>query len=437
MAAVVLFSCLVALLSCVTEGGAPLGTAVAAVAGRPAVMARRPVAVAGRPAVVAGRQAANRDITVFNVLTYGAKPDGRTDNTQAFMKTWVAACHWKGKARFLVPLGTFLVGPVIFAGPCVGPPPIIVQILGTVKAVVDISEYESPEWFLFERIDGIILTGGGTFDGQGDQVWKYNDCKQNSGCQLMPANIKFNHVNNGRIRGIHSLNSKAFHFMINFCQNLGIRRINIIAPDNSPNTDGIHISDSNSIGISKSMIGTGDDCISIGQGSTNVTINGVSCGPGHGISVGSLGKYDDEKEVNGITVKNCTLSNTDNGVRIKTWPGSPPGRASGFIFDDIIMNNVQNPIIIDQQYCSGSSCKNKPPSRVQVSNVHFMNIRGTSATKVAVSINCSRQFPCQNVQLSNINLKFQGKIPNDFTALSQCSNVKLGFAGVQVPAPCR
>lgn len=69
-------------------------------------------------------------------------------------------------------------------------------------------------------------------------------------------------------------------------------------------------------------------------------------------SVGSLGKYDDEKEVHGIFVSNCTIRNTTNGVRIKTWAASPPGQATRITFQDIVLDSVRNPIIIDQTYGS-------------------------------------------------------------------------------------
>lgn len=72
-------------------------------------------------------------------------------------------------------------------------------------------------------------------------------------------------------------------------------------------------------------------------------------------SIGSLGKYQGEKDVSGVTVSNCTLRSTTNGVRIKTYTGSPPSKASSITFKDIIMDMVKNPIIIDQKYGSRSS----------------------------------------------------------------------------------
>lgn len=77
-------------------------------------------------------------------------------------------------------------------------------------------------------------------------------------------------------------------------------------------------------------------------------------------SIGSLGKYPDELEVKDIRVKNCTFVGTDNGVRFKTWPDKYPGSVSNISFSDISMENVKNPIIIDQEYqCEPNNCKKK------------------------------------------------------------------------------
>lgn len=74
----------------------------------------------------------------------------------------------------------------------------------------------------------------------------------------------------------------------------------------------------------------------------------------------------------GITVKNCTLTGTENGVRIKTWPGSPPSAASKFIFHDIVMNNVKNPIVIDQEYNSHNKKQVHPlPSILLMNHMLF------------------------------------------------------------------
>lgn len=77
-------------------------------------------------------------------------------------------------------------------------------------------------------------------------------------------------------------------------------------------------------------------------------------------SVGSLGRYRNEGDVSGLVVKNCSLTGTANGIRIKTWPNSPgSSSATNMTFENITMNNVSNPIIIDQSYCPFGFCSFK------------------------------------------------------------------------------
>lgn len=174
-------------------------------------------------------------------------------------------------------------------------------------------------------------------------VWIWCNFSQNFG---------FAFLNNSIIQDINSKDSKYFHANVFGCNNITFINFNVNAPENSPNTDGIHIGRSTKVNIINSKIGTGDDCISLGDGSRQIVIQNITCGPGHGISVGSLGKYPNEEPVVGLIVKNCTLNNTNNGVRIKTWPGtSVISIASHLHFENIVMVNVSNPVIIDQEYC--------------------------------------------------------------------------------------
>ncbi|XP_061350203.1 exopolygalacturonase clone GBGE184-like [Gastrolobium bilobum] len=378
----------------------------------------------------------NSGPAIFDVKKFGAVADDKTDNIDAFRAAWGAACkNSTVPAKVLIPAGTFRAGQTMFAGPCTSPKPITVEVIGTVKATTDLSEYYSPEWFTFEDIDGLELHGTGVFDGQGAVSWPFNDCKKTKGqCASLPASLKFNQVNNAIVTDITSLNSMQFHFHLHGCNNISFSNLHITAPGNSPNTDGMHISLSDGINVSNSIIGTGDDCISVGHSTSNIAITNITCGPGHGISVGSLGKRPEEKSVNGVTVTKCTFINTTNGARIKTWLGTTPAEAKNIIYEDLTMTNVQNPIVIDQSY--GSKKKRQASTSVwKISDVHFRKIKGTTVSNIAVSLQCSTRNPCEGVEIADVDLAYAGN-PRNMTFLSSCLNAKAIFGGILNPPAC-
>lgn len=167
--------------------------------------------------------------------------------------------------------------------------------------------------------------------------------------------LKFSAINNATIRNIKSVNSKFFHFIVHESENMTFDNVTLIAPESSSNTDGIHISKSTNINIFNSTMSIGDDCISMGHGSKNINITNVKCGPGHGISIRSLGQDPKELNVTKIMVRDSIFKNTKNGVRIKSWSTPNPSMVTKVLFINLQMENVENAIIIDQNYCSHCS----------------------------------------------------------------------------------
>ncbi|KAK4276320.1 hypothetical protein QN277_019282 [Acacia crassicarpa] len=344
---------------------------------------------------------------IFNIGSYGGRPNG--DITQALTNAWKDACASIVPSLIAVPKANYNMGVVLLKGPCKAPS-IELHVEGVIRAPSNVAQMKgASQWVQVAYVNAFTLSGNGVFDGQGPVAWKQNDCTHNKKCNWPTMNFGFNFINNSYIMGVTSKDSKNFHVNVISCHNINFSGFKISAPEGSPNTDGIHIGRSKGVTVKNTRIGTGDDCVSIGDGNSNITVENVSCGPGHGISVGSLGRYNNEAPVVGVIIKNCTLTNTMNGVRIKTWPGTPGAiQVSNLHFEDIVMNNVSNPVIIDQEYCPWNQCNKKSPSKIRISNVSFKNIRGTSGTAEGVSLICSAGVPCQNVELNNINLTFKG-----------------------------
>ncbi|WCJ40567.1 Pectin lyase-like superfamily protein [Euphorbia peplus] len=341
----------------------------------------------------------------FNVVDYGAVGDGNSDDSLAFLRTWNETCKLLSNSTIIIPKGkSFLLQPIIFSGPCNNY--INMLLSGSIVAPNSVEEWKVSDiskWILFKDISGLNISGKGLIDGRGMPWWQ-RSCKINptKGClDLMPTSVVFKNCTHLGVSKIYMENSPQTHILVNGGVDVKLHFLHINAPRDSPNTDGIHLSASHGVSIHASLIGTGDDCISIGDQTSDIYITDIHCGPGHGISIGSLGRGGNEVNVRSISVKRVHFNGSTNGARIKTWQNGR-GTVQDVNFSELTFIAVENPIIIDQHY--GKQDIPQTSSGVHINNVSYSGAKGTSATKVAINLNCSSITPCTAITLDNIQL---------------------------------
>uniref|UniRef100_A0A7N1A708 Polygalacturonase n=1 Tax=Kalanchoe fedtschenkoi TaxID=63787 RepID=A0A7N1A708_KALFE len=371
------------------------------------------------------------DSKTYNVLDFGAKGDGNTDDTKAFQDTWAAVCKVAASTMVVPSKYVFLVGPISFAGPnCQHN--IVFQLDGTIIAPTNPKAWGKGllQWLEFTKLIGITIRGNGVIDGSGSVWWQSTplDDPDNEEKLIIPINktlvhlpvpqispedgvkmpsikptaLRFYGSFNVTVTGITIQNSPQCHLKFDNCMGVSVYLITVNSPGDSPNTDGIHLQNSRQVLIHSANLACGDDCISIQTGCSNVYVHNVNCGPGHGISIGSLGRDNTKACVSNITVRDVIMHNTMNGVRIKTWQGGS-GSVKGVLFSNIQVSEVQLPIVIDQFYCDKRTCKNQTTA-VALSGITYERIRGTYTVK-PVHFACSDNLPCVDVTLTSIQLK--------------------------------
>ncbi|KAK4428027.1 putative polygalacturonase [Sesamum alatum] len=364
---------------------------------------------------------------VLSIDDFGAKGDGFTDDTKSFQDVWKVACSLPSRARIVIPAGKFyLVRPTDFAGPCRSK--VTLRVSGFISAPRDPEAWDGlniHKWLYFHQVKHLKIEGGGLIDGAGQEWWS-RSCKNND-----TNAVTFHRCKNLKIRNITLFNSQQTHMAFSHCARVAASHVTLMAPADSPNTDGMHISASTRVELKHIIIATGDDCISIVSNSSRIRVKNVVCGPGHGISIGSLGKHNSSASVQDVIVSRAFLFGTKNGVRIKTWQGGS-GFARNITFENIWMQNVSNPVVIDQYYCDSPEPCGNQTSAVGIDSVYFRNIRGTSATEEAMTFACSDSYPCKRLYLENIDLTPSSGI----AAKSFCWKAYGTSAGLVYPPSC-
>ncbi|CAI9264065.1 unnamed protein product [Lactuca saligna] len=160
-------------------------------------------------------------VATYDVTSYGAKGDGNTDDSNAFLRAWDDLCgDMSPEPTLIIPSDkTFLINLVAFKGPCKSPI-VNIKLLGNIVALKTLDGWKgcinNNIWIYFTSVQGLKIQGPG-------QIY---------------AKSRFG----GKRRG----NLKPMHAIAQF-----------------PNTDGIDIGDSSHVNIHDSNIQTGDDCVAI------------------------------------------------------------------------------------------------------------------------------------------------------------------------------
>ncbi|XP_052204323.1 polygalacturonase At1g48100 isoform X2 [Diospyros lotus] len=348
----------------------------------------------------------------FNILSFGAKGDGVSDDSKALLAAWKAACKRPTSTVEIPPEFKFLIKPITLQGPCL--PNLVFQIDGTLLAPPKVGSWPKSslfQWINFKWLQNFTIQGTGIVDGQGSNWWSSSQTEKRFKHipEIKPTALRFYSSYNVTIRDIRITNSPQCHLKFDNSGSVKVENVTISAPENSPNTDGIHLQNTHDVEIQHSSIGCGDDCVSIQTGCSNVHVHHINCGPGHGISLGGLGKDRSVACVSNIIVEDSFLQNTLYGARIKTWQGGM-GSVKNVSFSNIHVQDVKVPIMIDQYYCDKNFCKNQTGA-VSISGVKFDQIIGTYSFQ-PIHLACSDHVPCTDVDLMDIQLEpslgFQG-----------------------------
>jgi len=370
----------------------------------------------------------------FNVLDLGAIADGKSDCTSAIQKT-IDACAQAGGGKVLFPAGRYLTAPIflksnIHVEVLAGATLLFTSDFNRVPSVtgrgegIDRTVYAS----LFTGLDleNVSITGRGTLDGQGEAWWNafrtVRDMRRRMGLDERepenppglplkwgrPRMINLYRCKNVLISGLKIINSPSWNIHPVLCENVCIDGVTIIAPPDSPNTDGIDPDSCRNVRISNCSISVGDDCIIIKSGyrynkdgvaSSSIAITNCVFGTGHaGVGIGSEtagGVWD-------VVITNCICQGTDRGLRFKT------ARGRGNVIENVrasncVMRDVGEAITVTAFYVGGDRHAAQPVDErtPMFRNLHFSEIIAKNVKQAAL-IEGLPEMPIQGLSIRNM-----------------------------------
>lgn len=292
-----------------------------------------------------------KDSTVFNVLDYGAKGDGKTDDAVAIQKA-IDECNSKGGGQVLFPTGyTFLSGPVELKSNV----DIHLEVQSTWIANPDESIYtlsafgenrgEGMMWIYADGVENLSFSGKGTIDGNGvafmgKELEDSYELKPVTDFDPRPHVLTLKGVNHLSIKDITIQNGAYWTVHLIGCYDALIDGISLKNNLKIRNGDGIDLDHSRKVRIANCFIESGDDCICLknrrefeeyGPCQDIVVTNCVMTGRSCAIKIGS----ENMDSISNVLFDNCIIKASNRGLGIQN---RDEGTVSNVVFSNMIID---------------------------------------------------------------------------------------------------
>ncbi len=355
----------------------------------------------------------------YNILDFGAKPDGKTLCTQTIQNV-IDQCAENGGGTVHFPAGTWLTGTIYLESRIT----LLLDPGCLLLGSKDKKDYGRPRklygtegetfsyWAVIagKNLKDIAIRGRGTIDGQGTN-FKYKDGPR-------PKNIYLEGCSDVLIEGVRMCDAGSWMQHYRQCDRLTIRNITVFNHV-SYNNDGLNIDSCRDVTITGCMVDSDDDAIVLKSLSPdpceNITISDcIISSHCNSIKMGteSGGGFQN------INVTNCTICSPRYskviygrqrglaGVALEIVDGGTLNRVA---ISNLTIKGVTVPIFMRLGNRARPYKKDlTKPDVGKFRNVIISNIIATDCSLIGCSITGLPDHPIKNITLSNIHLGFEG-----------------------------
>ncbi|XP_062120328.1 probable polygalacturonase [Humulus lupulus] len=389
------------------------------------------------------------------VLTeFGGVGDGITSNTKAFKAAvdHLSPLASDGGAQLIVPPGKWLTGSFNLTSHFT---------LFLHKDAVILGSQDESEWPYVEllpsygvgrdapnarfssliygtNLTDVVITGhNGTIDGQGSTWWtKFRAGQLNA---TRPYLIEILYSDQVQIFNLTLIDSPSWFVHPIYSSNVVIQGLTILAPIDSPNTDGIDPDSCTNTRIEDCFIVSGDDCIAVKSGwdqygikvgmpTEHLVIRRVTCISPDSATI-ALGS-EMSGGIRDVRAEDITALNTQSAVRIKTAPGR------GAYVKDIfarrfIIKTMKYVFWMTGSYNSHPDKGYDPKAMPEISAINYRDWVAENVTYPA-RLDGINGDPFKGICISNMAMTLAQPVKK---LLWNCSNVE-GHTSNVTPKPC-